>query len=685
VFEHGLLEGNPATLLTEPSSIVLPKSAAIKYFGQAAYDQKQIIGRNILGGKDGGTPWKVTGIMADQPDHSHLDFEFLISSSSYPDDLHRSNNWSWPFMHTYLRTHPQQNDPQLLAQKLKGIVKQYALPFLGNEATDFEEEKVFLSYVPQRLTDIHLTSNYLREMHPNGNKTYVQIFVLTAFFILLIASVNYINLFIAQSTKRAKEIGIKKVIGATRKQLIQQFLAESFLAVGIATLLSLMMIELFRTSSSFFFSDAFSVNFINYTELLLAALVLMVVVGFVAGSYPAFHLTQFSSSAALKGKLRMGLRHSGVRNSLIVFQFVISIGLMVCTTIVNQQVHFFQSKGLGFQKENVLIIENDREIEGQAQVFKQALLEHSQIKRVSFSNGLPSLAAYKMREFNQEGSTIKKGINWYQMDGDHLATLNIDLVAGRTFQTESPVDSFSILINEATAKLLSLEDPIGKYLIKNQGADDEERLRIIGVIKDFHFESLHHAVKPLAIQFFKGFVFKDYISVRLTGQDLPNTIAHIEKTWKQFEPGVPLRYHFLEKSYDALFKSEQRLASVFNLFSGLAIIIACLGLFGLAAFITEQRTREIGIRKVLGASIYQIVTLLSQDFLKLVLIAALIASPIAWYLMNEWLQNFHYRVNILWWIFLVATVMALLIAALTVSLQSFKAALANPTDVLRSE
>ncbi|MEM9820963.1 MAG: ABC transporter permease [Bacteroidota bacterium] len=685
VFDYGLLRGDRESLLTQPASIVLPKSAAIKYFGQTAFDNQQIVGRKIKGGKDAGTPWLVTGVMEDQPQNAHFQFEFLISSSSYPDDLHRSDNWSWPFMHTYLRLQDAVGDPEVVQDKLKQIVKQYALPFLNVDAANYKSRGNELAYPLQALTDIHLTSNYLREMRPNGNRNYVQIFIVVAIFILLIASINYINLFTAQSSRRAKEVGIKKVIGASKNQLIQQFLAESFIACSIATILALALVEFFRNATHLFLSGHLSVPFIDFGELLFWALLLLIVIALLAGSYPAFYMTRQTSIDALTGKTRLGLKHAGLRNSLITFQFVISIGLIASTVIVNQQVDLFHNKALGFQKENVLVIENDREIEEQAKAFKTTLLQHPQIKKVSFSNGLPGLSAYKMREFNLEGHSIKKGMNWYQMDVDHLATLNMELASGRMFSPDLPSDSSGILLNEAAAKLLALDQPIGQYLIKNEGAEDEERLQILGVIKDFHFESLHHAVKPLAIQFFKGFVFKDYISVRIGGQDLASTIAHVATSWKSFEPEIPLRYSFLDKDYEALFQSEIQLVSVFALFSGLAIIIACLGLFGLAAFITEQRTKEIGIRKVLGASAYQIVSLLSREFLKLVMVAALIASPLVWYLMNQWLQNFHYRISILWWIFALATGLALLIACLTISYQSLRAAYSNPIHALRNE
>jgi putative ABC transport system permease protein len=363
----------------------------------------------------------------------------------------------------------------------------------------------------------------------------------------------------------------------------------------------------------------------------------------------------------------------------------LSIGLITASLVIKKQVELFQEKQLGFNKERVVVIENDREIEERGSAFKEELLRHPDILQASFSNGIPGLNTYHRRDFRKEGEEVSWGIDWYQIDEDHLETLEIELREGRNFRAGISADSSGLILNEAAVAYLGMDQPIGQFLVKNAGQEDEERLQVIGVVKDFNLESLHHKVKPLAIQYFKGFVFKDYITIRLAAGNPKSAIEHIEKSWQAFEPGVPLRYGFLEVRYDQLYQGETRLANVLTLFTGLAIFIACLGLFGLITFVVARRTKEIGIRKILGASPRGILQLLSKDFLILVGIAFLIAAPLSWWAMQSWLENFAYRIELHWWMPLLAGLAACLIAIVTISLRSWSAARANPVEGLRND
>jgi putative ABC transport system permease protein len=688
VFDYGLIEGDPETALRQPASIVLPKSTAIKYFGEKAVRSGDIVGRKILGGKDAGTPWTVTGLMEDQPDNSHLQFEMLISASTYPDDLYRNQIWSWNSMHTYVRVADEVMADADWQQRLKArfdeIVEKYALPFMDQSIPEFQQGSNHMEYILQPITDIHLTSHYLSEMRPNGNLTYVRILSLIAFLTIFIAGINFVNLATAQASNRAREVGVKKVMGATRGELIRQFMAESLLITGLAAGLAFTLAYSLRELSGTFSDVAFLQHFDLQYSLLLG-LGLWAGLGVLSGLYPAFYLSWFRPVQVLKGKQTERVAGVSVRNALVVFQFALSIGLIMASLVVKQQVDLFREKNLGFNKEQVVVIENDREIEEQRSAFKEELRRHPDIVEASFSSGIPGLNTYQRRDFRAEGATVSFGVDWYQIDEDQLETLEIELLEGRNFRGGTSPDSNGVILNESAVALLGLDQPLGKVLIKNEGENDEERLQIIGVVKDFHLESLHHEVQPLAMQYFHGFVFKDYLSVRLKAGDPSNAIAYIEKSWKAFEPQVPLRFGFLDARYDQLFKSEVRLARLFAVFTGLSLFIACLGLFGLVTFVVLKRTKEIGIRKILGASSSSILQLLSKDFLFLIGIAFLIASPLSWWLMQGWLNNFVYHIRLSWWMPVLAGLGALGIALLIIGVRAVQAARANPVESLRSE
>ena len=396
-------------------------------------------------------------------------------------------------------------------------------------------------------------------------------------------------------------------------------------------------------------------------------------------------LSRFRPVEALKGLRRSGISDRGLRNGLVVFQLALSIILIAGSLLVQQQVQYFHDTELGFVRDGVLVIENDREIDERKDAFKGELMNHPGIVQAAFSNGLPGQPSYQMRNFRAEGRDVSTGVHWILADDTFLPTLGLELVAGENFRLHSSQDSMGIILNESAAALLGLDDPVGNYILKNEGRDDEERLQVVGVVEDFHLQSLHQEIQPLAICFFKDFVFKDYISVRLQGQDVAGAIEHVERSWQAFEPDVPLRFSFLDENYNRLFSSEVQLGKVMGSFTFLAILIACLGLFGLITLALEERVKEIGIRKVLGASTGEIVLLFSRKFLLLVGLAFLIAGPLIWYGGRRWLEDFAYSVDLGLGTILAAGAGALLLAGLTVGIKSARAALANPVDSLRSE
>ncbi|MEO1052721.1 MAG: ABC transporter permease [Bacteroidota bacterium] len=686
VLDYGLLAGDPETALKEPVSVVLPKSTAIRYFGQQAFDENNIVGRNLLGGKDAGTPWKITGIMEDQPENSHFQYDFLISTNTMK-ELADDENWTWNFVHTYVKFNTTP-DEQLLKDthnKLDEIVVLHAIPWMGYTEEQYKESNTKMEYLLQPITDIHLRSNYNREMQPNGDINYIYTFVTVAILILVLACVNFMNLATAQSANRAKEVGVRKVLGSGKAILIKRFLSESVVYSLVSLIVALGIVEFFLILVGDWLGHDFQGAVFQNARLAFMVLGVAIVIGFLAGLYPAFYLTAFRPSEVLKGKLRSGVRSSGLRNVLVVFQFTISVALIISTVVINQQVDYIQSSNLGFDKENVLIIQNDREIEDRRQDFKDALNQLPGVINASFSSGTPGEKGFMMRGFSLENSNEDQGIRWYQIDDQYLNTMNIQMAEGRAFSREIASDTAGILLNEAAVRRMGLTDPIGKYIIRNLGAPDEAKLQIIGVIKDFNFESFKNKIKPLALEYMHGFVFKDYVSVRLAPGNHAQQVAEIRDLWHKFEPGVPMSYSFLDENFDALFASEMKLRSVFGVLTGLAIFIACLGLFGLAAYTAEQRKKEIGIRKVLGASVAIIIATLGRNFALMTGLGFVIATPLAWYAMREWLSSFEYKIDVELWVFPVAGLVTFAITLVTILYQSTKAALVNPVESLKEE
>jgi putative ABC transport system permease protein len=683
VFGYEMLAGDPATALKQPNSLVLTTAAVRKYFGNQVR-WNDVLGKNLLVGQD---PWpcRITGVVETPPAQSHFHFDMLL----YEPDLHREifggGNWSWAVVHTYLLLNPA-GTPEDLARKMQRLVAKYAVPAGGEAFKKMLDGGGQIGFGLQPVADIHLHSDLLREMAPNGQAAHVYIFTCVALFIMLIACVNFTNLTTAQAAQRAREVGIRKVLGSQKGDLVRQFLLEALLLSLLSTILALGLTHLAGPAFNQLTGKALTLNLLLEPWMLAGVAGLMLFTGLLAGSYPAFYLTAFRPVEVLKGTLFAGGGRYSLRNVLVVFQFALSTGLIICTLLVYGQIRFIGQKHPGFDKENVLVIHNGGEVQAdQKEAFSRALLADAALRSVSFTTSVPARQEFHTRHFNVEHSRQGYGFNWYQADEGYLQTMGLQLVAGRGFARHLATDTAAVLLNESAVRAMGLQNPVGKRIILNEGSNDEARLEVIGVVKDFHFESYHQRVKPLVIQYFHNVYLDDYILVQLAAGKVSQGLAAAKARWQAFQPHVPFTYSFLDADFEALFRAEARLGRVMAVFTGLAIFTACLGLFGLAAFATRQRVKEIGIRKILGAPVYIIVLLLSKDFLKLIAVAFLIAIPAAWYVMHGWLQDFAYHIAVEWWVFVLAGGISLLIALLTISLQAIKAALANPVDSLRSE
>ena len=682
VFTLPLVAGDPKRALTQPGTVVISESAAKRHFGTQNPMGQTLIVYNKQA-------YRVTGVMRDMPANSHFrtNFFFPMVNDDYQWGQWLSNNH-----HTYIVLH-EGTDYRQFAKNFPAVVDKYVGPqafaAIGTTMSQFRKAGNRFNFGMIPLTDINLHSQQTIELAPNGNSQYVYIFSAVALFILLIAGINFMNLATARSMGRAKEVGIRKVLGSERGQLIGQFMAESVLmtvlAMGLALLLVAVLLPLFNQVSA----KELSIYWLISPYWLLLIVLLPVVVGLLAGSYPAFFLSSFRPISVLKGGTTTdnNRRGVGLRSSLVVFQFIMSMVLIVGTLVVYRQITYIQTKNLGFQRQQVLTIRGVDALGKGAESFKQEVLRLPGVMSGSISGYLPTPGNRSNTSFFPEGQIDQaKAVimqNW-GVDHDYVKTLGMQMAQGRDFSRSFGSDSSAIILNQAAAKLLGGNNVVGKRIVKLADSliKTGKVYTVIGIVKNFHFESLRDNIGALSLELNAnsgGAMF------RLSGANMPALVAQIETEWKQVAPGQPFSYAFLEDSFDQMYRAEQRIGTIALTFACLAIFIACLGLFGLAAFTAEQRTKEIGVRKVLGASVFSIVTLLSKDFLRLVLIAILIASPIAWYAMNRWLQDFAYKIDIEWWVFALAGLLAVGIALLTVSLQSIKAALMNPVKSLRSE
>jgi len=676
VFDFKVVKGNPTTALREPYSVMLTEETARKYFGNEDPLNKLIkLNQKLV--------FTVTGVYKALPSAAHWHPEVMLSFSTLKDttvygEEQLRTNWGNNAFYDYLLL-PKGYDAKKLAAQLPAFLNRH-LPGADNKAQEWTSLSL------RKLTDIHLHSHKDSELEDNGDIKRVYIFTVIGLFILLIACINYMNLSTARSALRAREIGIRKVVGAEKKELIMQFLSESILLCTLATLISLALTWLALPALAVISGKVLSINQLLQFRFLIPIILLPFGIGALSGIYPALFLSAFKPVKVLKGLVQTGERTISIRKVLVVFQFATSIILIISTLIVFRQLQYIQNKSLGFNKDRLVVLNNDENFDHTFQSFKTALLANPAIKEVGRSSRIPS-----GRLLDADGSEIilgnalapsKADIKYVIADEGFIPTYTIPMKAGRNFNALDGGDTSSFILNEAAVRALGLktnEDAIGKQFRYGSRTG-----QIAGIMSDFNFESLHQRILPLVL--YNPTKVNNYskISIKVTG-NIQQAIKHIQATWEAYLPQTPFEYTFLDNRFADLYRAEQQQQIIFTIFSCIAICIACLGLFGLSAFTITQRVKEIGIRKVLGASTANIVGLLSTNFLLLVGLSAIIAFPVTWYAMSNWLNDFAYRINIEWWIFIVATLVALLIAFFTISFQAIKAALANPVKSLRNE
>ena len=674
-FSFSLLEGDVRTALNEPNSVLLTPAMATKYFGN-----EPAMGKLLVIGQDNKT-YKVTGIVAEAPSNSHFHYNMLISAASHQGL--QTLVWLNNYMFTYYKLQPGATVDQVNS-KFVGLVEKYIGPelekFMGVTLKQMVEQGGAYGYYSTKLTDIHLHSTSQGDIEAGGNIMYVYFFGGIGIFILVIACINFMNLSTAQSAGRAKEVGLRKTLGSQRTQMIGQFLSEStiysFIAVSLAFAACYILLPYFNTLSGKELSMGLFI-----TPWFMAGLAgLVLVVGLIAGSYPAFYLTSFGAVEVLKGKLRAGMKSKGVRSSLVVFQFALSIFLMILTVVVFQQVKYMQNQNLGIDKNNVVVVNGTGRLNTNKEAFRNALLQQTGIVKVSYSNnsfpGVNNTTVFKEAASEQDHI-----MGVYYADYDHMDVMKFEMKEGRYFSKDFPSDSMGIILNEAAIREFNFADPLQSEVLYNDGGDSFKKYRVVGVVKNFNFESFKSQVRPLAILLGKD---ANNLMVRYEGNPA-EVVASMEKLWKEYSNNEPFEYQFLDENFDQLFRAEQRMGTIFGIFSGLAIFVACLGLFALSAFTSEQRTKEIGIRKAMGASSFSVMVLLSKEFTRLVLIAFVPAAVSGWYVANNWLQSFAYRIEVSPVVIVLSGLTAIFIAWATVSFQSVKAAAANPVNSLRYE
>ncbi|MEZ2335737.1 FtsX-like permease family protein [Mucilaginibacter sp. RCC_168] len=679
IFTVKTIQGDPKTALSDPFTVMMTEDMARKYFGNEDPMNKEIRLGNQFN-------FKVTGIYKPFPTNSHLHPEMLLSFITLKDstlygDKQLHTNWGNNDFYTYMLL-PAHYNVEHMESLFPGFLDKY-VHFPGQPG-NFQESKNSKLHI-QKLLDIHLHSHLDAEIETNGDIKRVYIFSAIALFILLIACINYMNLSTARSALRAREIGIRKVIGAQRKEIITQFLSESVLITCFSLILALVLTWLLIPPINGLSNLGLSIKSLYDPKLLLCILILPFFVGILSGIYPALFMSSFKPVKVLKGILKVGSGGVSFRKVLVVVQFSVSIVLIVATTIVFQQLRYIQQKSLGFDKEHIITMSNPFS-DSQFEAFKNEVQKNAYVKEIGRSSRIPSgrlLDDQGISVFEgAKSQPVKADVKYVNTDYGFIPTFGMKMAAGRNFARNFGTDSNNYVVNTAAVKALGWKTPenaIGKDL-----AYGGVKGKVIGVVNDFHFESLHQNIIPLLFRM-PGKGNYGRLSIKIAGNNINSSINVIQQAWQKLQPETPFEYTFLDERFQKLYDSEQQQGSLFTIFSFIAIFIACLGLFGLSAFTISQRVKEIGVRKVLGASIPQIVTELSKDFLRLVIIASVIALPVAWYAMSKWLLDFAFRISIQWWVFVMAGVVALVIAFVTISFQSIKAAMANPVKSLRSE
>ena len=677
VFTLPMIAGNPKTALTLANTMVITESMAKKYFSST-----DVVGKTLV--VDNTDTYTITGVIKDMPSNSHIHMNFIKAMAGRGDS--RNENWMSDDFTTYILTKPG-TTREMLETYLKQVTKKYMesalIAMTGSSISDIEKKGGHFRYDAIPLLNIHLYSALTSEYEPSGNIKYVYSFIVIAIIILLIACVNFMNLSTARSAGRSKEVGVRKVLGSQRSNLISQFLTESVLTSMIALVLALLIAVLLLPFLNQLSGKRLAINLFAANWVLTTLVLTAVAVGLLAGSYPAFFLSSFEPVKVLKGKIATGFKGGWLRNSLVVFQFATAIILIVGTLVIYTQLNFIRNKNLGYKREQVIVLGNVGSLWIHALPFKNEVLQIPGVEAGTMAELLPTATElntgiYSKNATRNDGQVL--GLTEWDVDADYIPTLGMEMAQGRNFSPKMITDSQAIIINETAARLLGFTKDYSNKVLYNGG----NVLHVIGIVKDFNAGSLRSTIPPVVLRLQER---RTSMAFRISTNNIAATVKKIEAAYHGIDgmSGQPFMYSFLDDDFNRLYNAEQRTGKLFLSFAFFAILIACLGLFGLVTYAAEQRTKEIGIRKVLGASVSGIVTLLSKDFLKLVVVAFVIGSPLAWFVMNRWLQDFAYRINISWWVFALAAFFAITITLITVSFQTIKAALANPIRSLKSE
>ncbi|MEA3444329.1 MAG: FtsX-like permease family protein [Bacteroidota bacterium] len=681
-FSFPLIVGNPHEVLLKPNSVVITQSTALRYF-----DDEDPMGKVLK--SDEGRSYFVTGVCKDVPDNSHFHFDFIASLNTF-EEWSKSNNWLQQSFATYIIIAPTCNI-ETIKKKFGEMVIKYIGPqleeFLGFTIEEFDSAGQKYEFILQPISDIHLHSHLDGEFEQNGNYNYVIIFSIIAAFILIIALINFMNLTTARSITRTKEIGIRKTLGSSRKQLIAQFLIESVGTTILALVFSFVVIEIILPH----FNDLAGKNLVFHPFSRLSHIpifiALVLIIGLISGSYPAYFLSSFSPLMVLSGKVRQKIKKSYLRSWLVFFQFAVSITLIICTINIYNQLEYIDEKDIGISKDNVLVVEHAYALENNKKEFKNKIKKHKSILDATTSYTLPG-DRFSSTSHQPEGMLDDElhVLQIMPVDYDFISTMSVRLKLGRFFSQNVPGDTLAIVLNESAVKNLGFDNPIGKKLVRpsNKGLNDQV-FNIIGVVEDFNFQSLHRQVRPLAINLLQESEYAKYIAVKINIEDKEECIRYIKKEWRELTSGQAFNYFFLGSYLSRLYNEEKQTGILFLVFSLLAIFIALLGLYGLSTFIIAQRTKEIGIRKVLGASETSIVLLLWKDFSRWVLLANIIAWPLSWVFLDHWLKTFAFFIDINWISFPLVSLATLIIAMLIISVQSIQTALSNPVNSLKCE
>lgn len=681
VFTAPMVAGDPLTALNDPNSVVIDETTALKYFNST-----DIVGKTLyINNSDN---CKITGVIKDFPRQSHFHFRFIRPLRKSYGSIEM--DWLTNDVHSYILVAPGVKKA-FIQSKVDETVNNYLSKQLEGmfhaSFKDLQSKGDHFRYPMMPLTEIHLHSEKTFEFEANGNINYVYIFSVIAIFILMIACVNFMNLSTSRSANRAREVGVRKVAGSTKGNLIIQFLTESVLMSYFSLLLALLLSSLMLPWFNQIAGKQMHVATLFSSWLTPALITLVFVVGCVAGSYPAFYLSSFKPIQVLKGKIASGFKSSWLRSSLVVFQFSISIVLIIGTVVIYNQLDYIRSRKIGYNREQVLVLHNTNNLGMQIQAFRSALLNLPGVEKAAISRDLPTAGPGNLNQrgwFRDATLDVKKVaiLTSIKVDENYIPVLDIQIAKGRNFLQEFKSDSTGIILNETAASMLGLKEPLTAQLYRPNENNQVEAFHVIGIVKDFNFSTMHEKVGPLVMELDNNW---GNMILRINTKNIPSLISQIKSKWTSMAPGPSFSYTFMDNDFNNLYHADQQTGKLFITFAVFAIFIACLGLFGLVTYAAEQRTKEIGIRKVLGAGVGRIVAMLSKEFVRLVFIASLIGFPVAWWAMDKWLQSFAYRINISWWVFVIAGLTTMTIALVTISFQTIKAAIANPVKSLRAE